>query len=246
MSNDAVKRILWWVCLSAAPLVLVGIELFHPAGFTEDPGMYQYLSVPEPYTPRHHALGYFGPAWWFTLHMIQTLMIGLVAVGLWLMLDGIDRKDGAGAMVSGWTSRAATFVFVIYYTALDSIGGVGLGKTIEITERLGKAAADQAHLTPDQVAGVALVLNTVWTDPWIGGVGSFISQTGSWAAFSAALFAALALFLAKKAPWPPLVILGAFGWELQLSHASYYGPIAFSLLVISAAWIWLAAKRRPA
>ena len=38
---------------------------------------------------------YFGPGWWFTLHMIQTPMIGLVAIGLWLMVDPIDDSTGA-------------------------------------------------------------------------------------------------------------------------------------------------------
>ena len=46
MSNEAVEKVLWWICLLAAPLVLVAIELFHPAGFTAHPGMYQYLSKP--------------------------------------------------------------------------------------------------------------------------------------------------------------------------------------------------------
>lgn len=234
MTNETMNKILWWLCLFVAPLILLGIELFHPAGFTEDPGMYQYLSMPEHHTSQHKALDYFGPEWWFTLHMIQTPLVGLVAVGLWLMLDGVDHDHGPMAMISGWVARASNFVFIIYYTALDSIGGIGLGKTIEITEGLARTA----KLTPDQVAGVVIVLNKTWIDPWVGGVGSFISLTGSWAIFFAALFTATTLFLTRKAPWPPLVILVAFGWELQLSHASYHGPIAFGLLIISAAWIW--------
>ena len=62
-----------------------------------------------------------------------------------------------------------------------------------------------------------LLLNTMWTDPLVGGVGSFISLTGSWAVFIAILAAALALLLARRVPWPPLVVLVAFGWELQTS-----------------------------
>jgi hypothetical protein len=244
MSNAAVKKVLWWVCLVVAPLVLIGIELFHPAGFTRDPGMYQYLSVPEPHTPQHNALYYFGPQWWFAMHMIQTPMVGLVAVGLWLLVDDVDLASGQWAALSAWLARAATFVFVIYYTVLDAIGGIGLGRTIQITERLAAAPADQPHLTPDQVTGVALVLNETWTDPWVGGVGSFISQTGSWAVFFAALAAAIALLLAKKAPWPALIVLVAFGWELQLSHASFHGPIAFGLLIVAAVWIWWAGRRK--
>ena len=76
MTNEVVKKALGWLCLLVAPT-----ELFHPAGFTHHPGMFQYLSQPQPYDPQFKALGYFGPQWWFTLHMIQTPMMGLVAVG---------------------------------------------------------------------------------------------------------------------------------------------------------------------
>ncbi|HRV96805.1 MAG TPA: hypothetical protein P5526_31915 [Anaerolineae bacterium] len=246
MSNETVKKILWWVCLFVAPLILLTMELFHPAGFTTDPGMFQYLSVPHAHTAQHKALYYFGPNWWFTLHMIQTPLVCLVAVGLLLMMDGIDREDGQLAMIFSWVARALILVFIIYYTSLDAIGGVGLGKTIEITESMANGTANQAaQLTPDQVEGVAQVLNATWTDPWVGGEGSFISETGSWAIFFATVFLALSLFLAKKAPWPPLVILVAFGWELQVSHTAFHGPIAFGFLIIAAAWMWWATKRVP-
>ena len=235
MSNDGVKKVLWWVCFLIAPAVLIAIELFHPAGFTVNPGMYEYLSKPEPYNPAYKALGYFGPQWWFTLHMTQTPMVALVAVGLWLMADKVKSSDGAPALVVAWLGRAATFVFFVYYTALDAIGGIGMSKSIELTERLTR----EGKLNPDQVQGVVQVLNGTWIDPWVGGVGSFISLTGSWAAFFSALLVAIALFVAKKAPWPPLIILIAFGWELQVSHTMPHGPIAFGLLIIAAFWIWL-------
>jgi hypothetical protein len=237
MSTTA-KKVLWWLCLFLAPLVLLTIELFHPAGFTTDPGMYQYLSMPQPHSSAHKALAYFGPQWWFVLHMIQTPMIGLVSIGLWLMLEDVDGRDGVPATVSAWISRVSTFVFLIYYTALDSIGGIGLGRAIEITEALAQASPGEPHLSPDQLAGVVLMLNTMWTDPWVGGVGSLISLTGSWAVFVAALFASIALFVSKKVSWPPLIMLIAFGWQVQLSHASMHGPIAFSLLIVAALWIW--------
>ena len=86
-TESAVKRVLWWVCLLVAPAVLVGIELFHPSHFTEQPGMYQLLSHANHDQLHFHALAYFGPHWWFMLHMIQTPMVGLVAVGwMWLRL----------------------------------------------------------------------------------------------------------------------------------------------------------------
>jgi hypothetical protein len=241
MSNEKIWKALWWICLVAAPVVLICIELFHPAGFTfaPGPGMYEYLSKPEPYNPTYWALAYPGPEWWVTLHMIQTPMVGLVAVGLWLLAARIVEADGTLAFVLAWLSRVATFVFIIAYTALDSIGGFGVGRTMIVSKKL---AAD-GTITADQLKGVAKVIDTVWIDPVVGGVGSFISHTGSWAVFFATVGLALALFIAKKVPWPPLVLLVGFGWELQVSHASPHGPVAFSLLLVAALWMWWAQRR---
>ena len=248
MSSARIWKALWWICLVAAPVVLVSIELFHPAHFTRTdsnpnaPGMFAYLSRPEPYNPTFEALAYPGPDWWFALHMIQTPMVALVAVGLWLLASRIDDLDSKAALGLAWLSRAATFVFVIYYTALDAIGGFGLGRTIVQTNDL----AGKGTITPDQLKGVETVLDAVWVDKWVGGVGSVISQTGSWAVFAASLSLALALLIAKKAPWPPLLLLVGFGWELQLSHTMPHGPIAFSLLIVAALWMYVARRRELA
>jgi len=250
MPDEGVKKALWWLGLVVAPAVLIGIELFHPAQFTNAPGMYQYLSKPEPYDPRYVALAYPGPDWWFLLHMIQTPMVGLVAVGLWLLVSQVVDADGRFAVALAWLSRAATLIFLVYYTALDSIGGTGLGRLLVNTRCLASQYSKQCSanqdqglpLTPEQVEGIARLLNTNWVDPWVGGVGSFISLTGSYAVLATSVFAASALALARKVGWPALVLLLAFGWQLQERHASPNGPIAFSLLILSALWIWWSGR----
>jgi hypothetical protein len=229
-------KVLWWVCLAGAPLVLVVLELFHPAGFTQSPGMYKYLSTAHAYDPQFKALAYWGPQWWFTLHMIQTPMVALVAVGLWQLASLNDRSANAVVQALAWLARVATFVFLIYYTALDSIGGSGLGRSIIISQTMG--------LTADQLSGAVLLLDKTWVDPWVGGVGSFISQTGSWAAFFAALFVAAALLVDKTISWPPALLLVGFGWELQMSHTMPHGPIAFALLIAAGVWIRQTAGSR--
>ena len=240
MSDSAVRSALWWVCLLLAPLGLIAVELFHPAGFTAHPGMYQFLSQPEAYQPQFQALGYFGPKWWFTLHMIQTPLVALVVVGLWLILADVTDTDSGYARAATWFARAAILVFAIYYTVLDAIGGIGLGRTIMTTE----AMAASGQLNPQQLDGVILLLNAMWIDPLVGGVGSFVSLTGSWAIFIAMLAATLALLLTRRVPWPPLIVLIAFGWELQTSHAAMHGPIAFALLIVASAWLWWVRRRR--
>ncbi len=232
------KQLLWWLCLFVAPAVLIVLELFHPAGFTNSPGMYQFLSHAEPHA-HHSALDYFGPYWWFMLHMIQTPMVALVAVGLWLMVDGIGRDDGTAAMVAGRLARTAILVFAVYFTVLDGIGGIGLGRTILIVQEL----VARGKLSPSQLDGVVLLLNTMWVDPVVGGVGSLISETASWAAFASAFLVASALLLSGRAGWLNMVPLLGFGWSLQTAHASPHGPIAFALLIVAAAWQWWI--RRP-
>ena len=225
---------LWWLCLFAAPLILVSIELFHPAGFTHTPGMWSYLSEPQPHTEAHRAIAYMGPHWWFMLHMIQTPLVVLVAIGLWIMVKDLRTDNGLTVAVLAWLARIAALVMLIYMTALDSIGGFGLGRYILVTKQMEASG----QLTAEQLNGVINLLDTMWVDPWVGGQGSFVSLTASWSAFYAALFAALALFIARRAPAIPLLILVAFGWILQISHTAPYGPIAFALLIIAGVWIW--------
>jgi hypothetical protein len=235
MTNAGVEKVLWWLGLVVAPVVLLSIELFHPSHFSTVPeGVYDFLAKPES-DPKYYALAYPGPDWWFIMHMIQTPLVGLVAVGLWLLVGRIDDTDGTAAVALAWLSRAATFVFLIYYTALDTIGGTGLGRLILNTQSL--------KLPKEKLDAVADVLNLTWKDPWVGGVGSFFSLTGSWAVFIACVFAAAALLVAKKMWWAPLVVLLGFGWELQESHASPNGPIALSLLIVAALWIWWSDRR---
>src|SRR5262249_6073379 len=133
--TSVVRQGLWWICLFVAPAVLVSIELFHPSGFTRDPGMFAFLSQPQP-ERQFHALDYFGPHWWLTLHMIQTPLVGLVAVGLWLMVEPVGAADPPAARACAWAGRAAIFVMAVYFTVLDGIGGIGLGRSILVVQQM--------------------------------------------------------------------------------------------------------------
>ena len=240
VADSAIKRGLWWICLVVAPAVLVALELFHPANFTASPGMYEFLSHAEHHEPQFKALGYFGPQWWFHLHMIQTPLVGLVAIGLWLTVAPVGAGDGGAAIACAWLARLSIFVFAVYYTVLDAIAGIGLGRNIITVQSL---VAD-GKLSPTQLDGVVLLLNTVWLDPFVGGVGSVVSLTGSYAALSAAVFVAATLLLTRRAGWVSTVFFLGFGWQLETAHAAPHGPIAFALLILAALSIWWSQRRR--
>jgi hypothetical protein len=224
------ERVLWWLCLAVAPAVLIVLELFHPANFTSDPGMYAYLSHAEHDSPGHHALDYFGPRWWFLLHMIQTPMVVLVAIGLWRLLAPVGSADGPAAIVAAWLARLAIFAFLVFYTVLDAVGGIGLGRSIVVLQGM---VAD-GTLEPAQAAGAIALLNRMWVDPLVGGVGSLVSLGGSYAVLAGAVLIVAALVPARRIHWLPAVLLIAFGYVLQISHAAPTGPIAFALLIAAA------------
>jgi hypothetical protein len=241
MRHETLQRVLYWLCLLLAPLVLAAIELFHPANFTDHPGMYRYLATPAPYDPQHMALGYFGPDWWFTLHMIQAPMLALVGVGVWLLVSDVRTAHGPLAVACAWLSRLAAFVFLIYYTILDAIGGIGLGRAITTTREM----AARGELSDQELQGAIAALERTWTDPWVGGVGSVISETASWSAFAMTALAAAARLFAKRGPWTPLALLGAAGWVLQISHAALHGPLAFMLLIAASIWLAWWDRKNP-
>jgi hypothetical protein len=51
----------------------------------------------------------------------------------------------------------------------------------------------------------------MWTDPLVGGVGSFVSLTASWAAFAASALIATTLLLSRRAGWLNMAVLVGFG-----------------------------------
>ena len=85
-----------------------------------------------------------------------------------------------------------------------------------------------------QADGAIALLNAMWVDPKVGGVGSFISLTGSYAILAATVLAVAALLPARRIHWLPALLLVAFGYQLQESHAAPHGPIAFALLIVAA------------
>ncbi len=233
------RTVLYWAALVVGPLALAGIELFHPAGFTDDPGAFQYLTNPDLFDGDFNALAYPGPDWWFTLHMIQTPMVVLTAAGMLLLVAGL-------ATLPALVARVALFVFAVYYTALDAIGGVGLGRTLIAANDACQPvpAGDWVECSPGSAWSTADYnavrdsVNGLWTDSWVGGVGSFVSQTGSWAAFASFALVAIALVESGRSRLAPAAVMAVSGWYLQLSHAAFNGPIAFGLLAVAGTWMW--------
>jgi hypothetical protein len=62
----------------------------------------------------------------------------------------------------------------------------------------------------------------------------------------ATVLIALALLPARRIHWQPALLLIAFGYELQESHAAPHGPIAFALLIVAAGVMAWQRRGQPA
>ncbi len=103
--------------------------------------------------------------------MIQTPLVVLAAAGMLLLVAGLTTLP---ALVA----RVAVFVFAVYYTALDAIGGIGLGRTLIAAKDACQPvpADDWVECTPGSAWSTADYnavrdsVNGLWTDSWVGGV----------------------------------------------------------------------------
>lgn len=162
--NPIVRRVI----ILGTPLVLGILDLFHPT----IPG-----SIYETLSPQL--------TWWITLHILQLPLFCLLALSVYLLLDGVK---GTLATVS----KVGLGIFVTFYPALDAILGIGTGALVSYTKGLGGGM-------PQGIAAAGI--DSYFSDNithLIGIIGSF-----GWAI--ALLFAALVLSRPTGLRWPVMI-----------------------------------------
>ena len=129
-----------------------------------------------------------------------------------------------------WLSRIALWAWVLAWTADDAVIGLSVGAILR-------------HQTPDMnVHTVAAIVQRLYDDPLVGGVGSVIGWASSYAWGLAMLFTVVALFLAnrKRAWWqllvPSLLLLASFA---QSADFPPYATIAMACFAAASLWFEL-------
>ena len=198
MERSTLQRI----ALFGGPLGYIALGLAHPMS---DPGV-------------GDETGFF-----VFLHVVQPVLIGLMAYALWTLVEGLP----------GRAAKVARFMVVPYalaYTMFDSI--IGVAKGVFAGEAGSLSAADQAV-----VAGV------LDTDHWLG-YAIYLSASLSW------LVAVVAVAIAVKqvAPLRVSLLLGIGGAIFAIAHPIPPGPIGMTLFLAGVALLELRYSRleRPA
>ena len=96
------RSVLRRVVLLGAPLALAILEIFHPE------------------RPNSASEAVEQGVWFMWFHFIQVPLIGLIALAVYLLTDGLE---GRSVSVSRW----AVGVFAVFFSAYDAAVGIGYG-----------------------------------------------------------------------------------------------------------------------
>ena len=153
---------------------------------------------------------------YLSLHLVQPLLILLLAWGVWLLVKDLP---GPAAQVA----RIAIVPYAIAYSMLDAIAGVALGQVVRQANEMSAADA----------AAVQRLLDG--TDPdYIGGV--------IWVAAGLAWFAmagAAAVAVKPIAGLGPTLLMALGAAIFAVGHPFPPGPIGIALFGLGVAWLEL-------
>ena len=208
-NTPLVRRLL----LFGVPLAVAALGLIHPGGVT-NPG-HEGDTI-------YHELRDQADLF-IAVHLVQLVVFSLLGLTVWFLLR--DVRGTAAAV-----SRVALLVFVVVYTAFDSVQGIAVGVLVQKGQGL-----------PEAEQGGAISLIEAYQDSLITGYLNILGGVGSIAWIVALVAAAVAL---RKAGAGTLAVacVTLAGVVFGIGHPAPFGPIGMVFLLI-AAWRLEAARR---
>ena len=193
----------------AAPVALALVELWHPL-FASDAEQ-TLLPVADR---------------WLAVHLLQLPLFALLALALYLIVDGLD---GAAATIA----RLGAVVFAALYAALDAVAGIATGVL----------AREANALEPAARSAVAATIDSLFADPIVGGGLSLLTVAASLAWLVAALAAAVAL-RAGGAHRVAVVLIALSAVLFPLGHTPPNAQLALGCFAVGAALVEFGPRTR--
>lgn len=180
--------------LIAPPLVFAGFTILHPQ---PDENTQALLDA---------------STWFMAYHMIQLPLIGLVAISVLLLADAFGRA-------SAWPVCLGLGTFLVFFSAYDTLAGIGTGLAMRSTRGL-----------PDSQQDIVFDLVKAWpaAEPWVFWLS--VIGTGGWVLALGYLTVAVRKAGAPRAQW---VFLGLAAGFLLLGHPAPFGTLAFGSLCLA-------------
>jgi hypothetical protein len=149
--------------------------------------------------------------WFAWFHVIQLVLTGLVALSVLLLAADFNRA-------SAWSTRLGVGVFLVFFSAYDTLAGIGTGLAMHIARDLPAAQQEGVFAVVKDWPGVGPVfaLSIVGTLGWVVAVG--------------ALALAARRLGASRPEWIALVLAAVF---LLGGHPFPQGTLAFGSLFVA-------------
>jgi hypothetical protein len=189
--------------LLGTPLALAILEIFHPE------------------RPSSASEAVEQGVWFMWFHFIQVPLIGLIALAVYLLTDGLE-----GRVVS--VSRWAIGVFAVFFSAYDAAAGIGTGYALRNAQGLPAGAQEAIYEAVKDMPVLSLIfgLSVVGTLGWV-----------------VALVAAALSLRRAGASLGPFILLILAGVFLLGGHPYPAGTLAFGSFFLAAAWLEFAPGR---
>jgi hypothetical protein len=182
------------VLLLVPPLLLAGLEIAHPQ-------------------PQMNVQAIMEASTWFAaFHVIQLALIGLVAMSVLLLADNYARA-------TSWPTRIGIGMFMVFFSAYDTLAGIGTGLAMRSARDLSAAQQEGVFLVVKDWPGLAapFALSILGTAGWVVAVG------------------ALALAARRQAaPRREWLVLGLAAVFLMAGHPFPGGTLAFGSFFVAA------------
>jgi len=202
----------WWLpqplrrsLLLTPPFALAVLEIFHP-------------------NPEFNVQALLDASTWFAwFHVIQLVLTGLVALSVLLLAADFNRANA-------WTTRLGIGVFLVFFSAYDTLAGIGTGLAMHTARDLPAARQEGVFAVVRDWPSLAppFALSIVGTLGWVVAVG--------------ALALAARRLRASGPEWIALALAAAF---LMGGHPFPQGTLAFGSLFVAVLFHeWGAAPSR--
>jgi hypothetical protein len=181
--------------LIAPPLAFAGLTLLHPQPDEDTQALVD------------------ASTWFMAYHMIQLPLIGLVAISVFLLADAFGRA-------SVWPVCLGMGTFLVFFSAYDTLAGIGTGLAMRGTRGL-----------PESHQDLVFDLVKTWpaAEPWVFWLS--LVGTGGWVLALGYLTVTARAAGAPRSQW---IFLGLAAFFLMLGHPAPFGTLAFGSLLIAA------------
>jgi len=185
----------------AAPLLWVVIAILHPGGTGNEPAPYEGIADQA--------------NMWIFVHFSQLVLTPLLALGVWMLLDGLQS-------IAALLARASVVVWMVFFSAFDAIAGMAVGV---LTRHANSLAGEEQE-------AVIGAIDFLFQDSRLVGGNNF-SVLGILGQFSWVVLVLAAAVALWRAGASHLIVGAALLSVLFASHAGYAAALGLVALFVA-------------